>query len=183
MAFKLLKDYFDIATEHALLLDSLTFKVGDVVFASGAAGVTYLSNHSTGTAGDYYVLGVLIGFCKPDGSVISQGADPANTPNQLITAANNTTVILYHGVYLPIHEMQEWDGLLSANAGTTTYSDKQNVWFNLSDCRTINEASVLVANDGGAPLQVFSMGTIPTTSSTTTTHVRIKFAKAKLTQP
>ncbi len=183
MAFSLIKDMYETQTEHALLLNSLTFKVGDVVFASGASNVTYISNHTTGTAGDYYVIGVLVGFCEADGSVISQGQDPANTPDQLTTGSTNTTVTLYHGVYLPIHEMQEWDGLLSANAGTTTYSDLQNVWFNLSDCRTIDETSVLVADSGSAPRQVISLGTIPQTSSTTTKHVRVKFAKSLLSRP
>jgi len=176
---KLRQDVYQAQTRHALIDNSLTVKVGDVI-APTADGDT-VSNSTALTAGDKYVLGVVVGFCKTNGEVISQGQNPSNTPNYLTTAADNTTVDKYHAVYVPITSEMEFRVTLSDTAGTTTHSDQAFVWFSLSDCRTIDETSVLVANDGSAPLQLFSFGLDPEDTDNKT--VICRFAKSVMTRP
>jgi len=177
--FKLRQDVQEVQLRHALLDNSLTVKVGDIVAPTADGDI--VSNSTALTAGDKYVLGLVVGFCKQNGEVIGQGQDPSNTPNQLATDADNTTGDKYHALYVPITPEMEFSATLSDTAGTTTYSDKSFVWFNLSDCRTLDETSVLVANDESAPLQVFSFGLDPEDTDNET--VICRFAKSVMSRP
>lgn len=173
MAFKFRQDVYSLSSKRDLLANSLTFKVGDVIVPTGSANT--ISNLTSLVAGDRYPIGVLIGFTKANGEVITTGQDPANTPNQLTTAADNTTVAKYYGEYYPITAEMEFSALLSATAGTTTNSDAKFTWFNLSDARTIDETSVQIYTYASAPLQVMSLGLDP--ADTTNKTLIVKFAK------
>jgi hypothetical protein len=168
MAFLPKSDYRQEQTQHVLLQDSLTFKVGDVVGLQGTGATTYknvLSNHATYTVGAVYPVGVLVGFCKENGEVIGQGQDPANTPNQLTTGATNVSTVKYHGVFLPITSEMEWVADLDAAAGTTNYSDQYGSYFELLDCRTLDESEVEAASAVEADSQVLSLGVNPLKST------------------
>lgn len=179
MAFKLREDVYSAHTYRALLNNSLTVKVGDVIIPTGSSGI--VTNANASVAGDVYVLGVVVGFSKQNGEVISTGSDPANTPAQLVTAANNTTVDKYHAVYVPILPHMIWSATLNATAGTTAGSDQPFVFFNLVDARTLNESSVVQATSVSAPLQFFSIGLDPEDTSNKTVIGR--FAKALMSRP
>ncbi len=172
--FKPLVDFLTTQTQHALLNNSLTVKVGDVIIPLSTAGSTHIvTNDTTAVVGNKYPLGVVIGFCDEQGRVIGQGQNPANTPNQLATAVDNTTADKYHAVFYPLTEDMELEGELDNDAGTTTGSDKPYVYFNLKDAGTIDESSVKPHDDSSAPLQVLSLGVIPGE----TTKIRCRFAK------
>ena len=184
MAVKPISPYGMDETRNLLLKDSLTFKVGDLVFASGSGASTYLtvmSNATTGTAGSYYIYGIVTGFRDKLGNIYpSTGQDPTNTPNQVTTGATNVSTVKLQAVVLPIKESEEYEVDLDDTAGTTSYSDQPLVWFNFADCRTLDESTAIAANDGSSPLQFFSLGTIKDPSTSTVTKVRGKFAKANM---
>jgi hypothetical protein len=161
--FTLLSDTYNVQTKRALLQDSLTFKVGDVVIPVSGATTDNIITNTSATVGDVYNLGVLIGFSKVNGEVISQGQDPLYTPNQLTTGATNVSAIHYYGVYIPIHEEQEWLADLDAVSGTTSGSNLPYCWFNLADARTIDESSIVAA--GGTKGQFLSLGVSPESTS------------------
>ncbi len=149
-------------TKRFLMDNSLTFKVGDAVIPLSTAATTGTVTNATGSlAGNYYLLGTIVGFSKVNGEVIGQGIDPSTTPVQVITAANNTTVALYYAVVIPFKKDMTFIMDTSAATGTTTGSNNPNVYFNLTDARTVNEASVVPHNDGTAPLQILSTGIVP----------------------
>jgi hypothetical protein len=174
---QLRQDVYHVQTRHALLDNSITVKVGDLIRPTTDGDI--VTNASV--AGDVYVLGLVVGFCKSNEEVISQGQDPSYTPNQLTTAADNTTVAKYHAVYIPITPEMEFRMTLDDVAGTTPLSDKAFVWFNLADCRTVNEASVVNVTDTSVPLQVFSLGLDP---QDTTNHTIIgRIAKTVMSRP
>ncbi|MDP2362677.1 MAG: hypothetical protein Q8M94_02785, partial [Ignavibacteria bacterium] len=100
--FKLRQDYRSVATRRAILNNSLTVKIGDVIIPLAASSA--VTNATGALAGDYYPLGIVVGFSKANGEVIGVGTDPANTPAQLITASDNLTVAKLHAVYIPITE-------------------------------------------------------------------------------
>jgi hypothetical protein len=177
--FKLRQDVYGVQTRSAVLNNSLTVKIGDVIapLASGSA----VTNATATVAGDVYDLGVVVGFTTKTGGVISTGNDPANTPSQLITASDNLTVDMYRAVYVPLSPEMEFSATLDAVAGTTTDSDDAFVWFNLADARTLDESTILVANSGSAPLQFFSYGLDPEDSTNFTVIGR--FAKSVTYRP
>jgi len=177
------KDYYSEQTQRALLNNSLTFKVGDAVAAIGSSNLTVLTNATSAVAGDKYVIGVLVGFSKKNGEVISYGTDPSQTPPQLTTSATNTTSEQYYGVFIPATEDMEWIGDLSGAAGTTAYSDQPYAWFSLSDCRTIDETSAIAPDSASAPLQIFSLGTVPSVTGAAATQIYFKFAKSQFDRP
>lgn len=178
MAFKLRSDTYNLQTRRALLDNGLTVRVGDVVIPL-ASDPSVVTNATTAVAGDKYVLGVVVGFSKANGEVIGTGADPSQTPAQLVTPANNTTVEKYHAVYIPIRHEQEWLADVSATPGTTTGSDKPFTYFNLLNAGTIDESSVLLPEATGVPLQVLSLGV----ASENPGKLVVKFAKALLSRP
>ena len=168
MAFLPKSDYRQEQTQRCILAASLTFKVGDVVGLVGSGATLYyntLSNHATYTVGNVYPIGVLVGFSKANGEVIGQGQDPSVTPNQLTTTANNLTVEKYYGVFLPITQSMEWIADLDAAAGTTSYSNQPYSYFELADCRTLDESEVEAASAVEADSQVMSLGVNPLNSS------------------
>lgn len=179
MAFKLREDVYSAHTSRALLNNSLTVKVGDVVIPTGADGI--VTNATGSVAGDVYVLGVVVGFSKLNGEVISTGTDPANTPAQLVTASDNTTVDKYHAVYVPILPHMEFSATIDAAAATTAGSEDPFVFFNLVDARTLDESTVVQATSGSAPLQFFSVVLDP--EDTTNKTVIGRFAKALMSRP
>lgn len=155
LGFRITQDVIEEQTRLGLLQNSLTFKVGDVVIPTSAGNI--LTNATAEVAGDFYNLGIIVGFKEANGAVIGQGQNPLFTPQQLITAADNTTVAQYYAQYVPITEITEVYATLSAVAGTTTLSDKAYVYFNLSDAHTLGESSV-VAYTNSVPLQFLSYG-------------------------
>lgn len=178
MAFKLRASTYAVQSRRGLLDNSLTVKVGDVIIPL-ASNPSILTNASAAVAGDKYPLGVVVGFSGKNGEVIGDGADPANTPHQLVTAADNTTVAKYHAVYIPIVHEQEWLADIDAVPGTTTGSDKPFTWFNLVDARQLKEDSVLLTEHINAPLQVLSLGV----SNESSSKLVVKFAKALRLRP
>ena len=80
-----------------------------------------VTNETGSLAGDYYPIGLIVGFAMENGQVIGQGTaqTAANTPAQLITTATNTTVEKYQAQYIPLTEDMILKGTLSAVAGTT----------------------------------------------------------------
>lgn len=177
--FKLRQDVYHAQLRRAVLNNSLTVKVGDVIAPLGSSNA--ITNASAVVAGDKYPLGVVVGFCKSNGEVIGQGIDPSNSPAQLVTASDNLTVAKYQAVYVVITPEMEFSATLDAVAGTTAGSNTSFVWFNLIDASTLDESSVLVATDGSAPLQVFSYG-LDASDSTNFTVV-CRFAKALSYRP
>jgi len=164
MAFLPKSDYRQEQTQRALLQVSLTFKVGDIVALIGSGATTYqtiLTNATGSVVGALYPVGVLVGFSKQNGEVISQGQDPTNTPNQLTTTATNISTEKYYGVFLPITSEMEFVGDLDAVAGTTNYADQYGVYFDLTDCRTITEASVDLPTAVASDDQILSLGVNP----------------------
>lgn len=178
--FKLRQDVYHAQTRRALLDNTLTVKIGDVIVPLATTN-SVVTNATGNVAGDKYVLGVVVGFSKQNGEVIGTGTDPANTPGQLVTAADNTTNAKYYAVYVPITPEMEFSATLSAVAATTTNSDGVFVWFNLTDARTVNEASVVQYGDGTAPLQLFSFGLDPEDTANKT--IICRFAKAAMYRP
>ena len=171
------KDAYQVETKLALLMDSLTFKVGDVIIPIGTS-VNAVTNGTSETVGDKYVLGVIVGFCKQNGEVIGSGLDPTNTPNYITTGATNVSTVKYHCRYIPITPDMEWRMTLSAAAGTTAASDDEFAWFSLTDCRTVNEASAVTYPT--TSLQIMSFGVDPEDSTSKTIIGR--FAKCALTR-
>ena len=182
MAFKPVIDYGLQETMDILLQDSLTFKVGDVVaFTGGTSSLTYVTNASGSTAGDYYVFGTIQGFKDKYGNIYpTAGKDPLNTPEYVTTGATNVSTVKLQAVVLPIKEGMIYEADLDDTAGTTTYSDLPGVWFNLVDCRTIDESTAILADNASNPLQVFSLGKVKSPETSTVTKVRVRFAKANL---
>jgi len=166
---QLRQDVQEVQTRHALLDDSLTVYVGDLIRPTTDGDIV---TNATMTAG-VYALGYVIGFCKSNEEVISQGQNPSNTPNVLTTAADNTTVAKYHAVYIPITPEMEFRITLDAVAGTTALSDKAFVWFSMADARLVSEASVVHVTGVGVPLQVFSLGLDPEDTTNFTIMGRI----------
>lgn len=163
--FRLRRDVYQAQTRHALLNNSLTVKIGDIVAPLPTTNSILTNATATVTLTTRPFLGLVIGFSKANGGVITTGTDPANTPGQLVTAADNTTVASYHVVYIPITEQMEFSADLSAAAGTTTNSDGVFVWFSLSDCRNVSESTVLQYGSASAPLRIFSYGVDPEDSA------------------
>lgn len=165
-------------TRHALLDNSLTVEVGDVIQpVNGFASV--VSNATTALLASPYVLGVVTGFSYKNLQVIGQGQNPLNTPNQYVTLSNNTTLgatAAVYANYIPITEEMIWTATLSATAGTTTGSDQSFVWFNLTDARTVNEGSVVGPYGAGYPLSIFSYGVAPEDGTGNT--IVCRFAKS-----
>jgi hypothetical protein len=180
MAFKLRQDVYHVQTRRALLNNSLTVQVGDVVIPLGASST--VTNATAAVAGaTFYVLGVVTGFSQKNGEVVSQGQNPATTPSQVVTASDNTTNAQVYAMYVPITPEMEFSALLSATATTTAGSDQAFAWFNLTDARTVNEASVVAATAGATVGQVFSFGVDP--EDTTNHSIICRFAKAVMSQP
>jgi hypothetical protein len=176
--FKLRQDDYQVQTRHALLDNTLTVYVGDVIQPiNGFASV--VSNATTALLASPYVLGVVTGFCYKNLQVIGQGQNPSLTPNQYTTVSNNTTLgatAAVYATYIPITEEMIWLATLSATAATTAGSDQSFVWFNLTDARTVNEASVVDVFGAGTPLSVFSYGVAPEDTSSHT--IICRFAKS-----
>ena len=154
---QLRQDVQEVQTRHALLDNTLTVKVNDLIRPTTDGDII---TNATMTAG-VYSLGVVIGFCKQNGEVIGQGQDPINTPHQITTEDDNTTDKKYHAMYVPITPEMEFSMTLDAVAGTTPLSDKAFVWFSMADARLVSEASVVHVTGVGVPLQVFSLGLDP----------------------
>lgn len=166
-------------TRRAILNNSLTVKVGDVIVPLASSSA--VTNATASVAGDKYPIGIVVGFSKANGEVIGQGVDPSNTPVQLVTASDNLTVAKYYAVYVPITPSMEFSADLNAVAGTTSGSDTAFVWFNLADAATLSESSVVVYTDASAPLQVLSFGLDP--EDTTNKRVICRFAKSGMYRP
>lgn len=178
MAFKLLKDKYQVETAHALLNNSLTVKVGDVIVPLSVIDTTDIVTNATGAVNGATkrTLGVVVGFCKENGEVINGGSNPLPTPAQLVTAADNTTVDKYHAMYIPVSSEMEFEGTLDAAAGTTAGSDVKNVIFALATANLIDESSVVPFDDASAPLQVYSLGLV----EGSTTKIVCKFQRPAL---
>jgi hypothetical protein len=172
--FKLREDSYQVQTRNILLDNSITVKVGDLIIP--VSGSPFVTNATNVIAGDFYPLGLVVGFCGPNAEVVGQGQNPALTPNQLTTTATNKTVEKYGVQYIPITEEMELLGTLSAVAGTTTPGGSSSAypftWFNLSDCRTINEASVALY--ASTALQIFSYGLDPLDTTNFTVICRLR---------
>jgi hypothetical protein len=164
--FSLRKDTYNVHSETAILQNSLTFKVGQVIIpVTGTTTNHVVTNATSAVAGDKYVLGVITGFCKNNGDVIGGGQDPANTPNELTTGATNVATVKYRAVYIPIHKHMIWEATMSGARGTTTASDLNYTYFNLSDCDTVDETSVQPIEGTSVPLQVQIVEESPTSTS------------------
>lgn len=173
MAFSIAKDTYNTQTERGIIYDSLTVKVGDVINVRADG---FLSNADAVTAGDVYVLGVVQGFCTNSGGVYPTGGqDPLNTPNYVTVSASNSTVAKINAVFTPIHAEQVWLADFN-NARTTTNAASGYNWefFNLLDCRTVQETSYVSPLTGGCQVVVVENG--PDGNATTQAYVR--FAKA-----
>ena len=173
LGFRLAQDVYTVQTRLALLNNSLTFKVGDLIIPTASGGI--VTNATNAIAGDFYPIGLIVGFAMENGQVIGQGTaqTAANTPAQLITAANNTTVALYQAQYIPLTEDMLLRGRLSAVAGTTGgLSDEKFVYFNLSAADEVDESSV-VAYTNGTPLQLISEGLDPMDTTNFTVICRL----------
>ena len=175
--FKLRQDVYSSQLRRAVLNNSLTVKVCDVIAPLGSSDA--VTNATASVAGDVYPLGVVVGFSKTNGEVISTGQNPLNSPVQLITASDNLTVDKYQAVYVPITPEMEFSATLDAVAGTTTNSDTKFVWFNLADCRLVDESSLVTYTNG--PQQVLSFGLDPLDSTNFT--IICRFAKAGMYRP
>ena len=172
LGFRLRQDVYTVQTRNALLDDSITVKVGDLLIPTAAGDI--VTNDTAAIAGDFYPIGLCVGFADDTGRVIGQGTaqTAANTPASLTTAADNTTVAKYNAVYVPITEDMQLLGVLDAVAGTTALSNKEFVYFNLVDARTIDESSV-VAYTNASPLQLLSEGLDPLDTTNFTAIVRL----------
>lgn len=167
--FKLRKDTYQYQTERAIITNSLTVKVGDVV----AIVSDFATNASGSVAGDKYPIGVVVGFCTNTGGVYpTSGQDPTNTPNQVTVTSSNQTVAKVNAVFIPIFREQVWEADFSAARGTTSTSDENYTFFDLTDCRTIDETSVTQSATGAKQVVVVA----PHESSTSKAYVR--FSKA-----
>ncbi len=166
--FKIYKDTYNVQTERGIITNSLTVKVGDTVAAESG----FLTNATVSTAGNVYVLGVVVGFSKLNGEVYpATGQDTSVTPNQVTVASDNQTVGKICAVYIPIHAEQSWEADFSAARGTTSTSDLNWQFFDLSDCRTIGESTVTATAIGGKQVVVVADGT-------TTSKGIVRFRKA-----
>lgn len=173
--FKPLFNFRVSETIRVLMTNSVTVKVGDAVTPLSVAGTTNIVTNATGaTAGAYYLLGAVNGFSKEDGSIISYGNDPLNTPAYVTTASDNTTVAKYYAVVIPFDAAQQWQLDVDAAVGTTTGSDDPYMYLNLADCRTGDESTVVPFDDVSAPLQILSLGAV----YGETTKIISKVAKA-----
>lgn len=181
MAFRLRQDVQEVQLRRALLDNSITVKVGDMIVPLDTTDSTVTNATGNLNTATDYLLGVVVGFSKLNGEVISTGTDPANTPASLTTASDNTTVSKYQAVYVPISQEMEFSADLSATAATTSHSDGAFVWFNLSDCRTVNEASVVQYGAATAPLAIFSYGLDP--EDTTNKRIICKVATGARYRP
>lgn len=170
---KPLVDLRSTQTQHWLLGNSLTVKVGDVVVPAISSSTVYLTNATAAVAGNKYPLGVVVGFCKQNGEVYpTTGQDPSLTPNQVTTGSDNLTNAKIHAVIIPITADMEFEMDLSGTAGTTTGSDQPYMYFDLYDARTVDETTAAIP--AGTPKQVLSLGLI----EGSTTKIRGKFVKA-----
>jgi len=177
---KPLVDLRTAQTQLVLLGNSLTVKVGDAVTTTlSTSGVVYATNATANVAGGKYLLGVVVGFAKKNGEVYpTYGQDPSLTPNQVTTAADNTTNAQIYAVVVPFTSEMELEMDLNAAAGTTSGSDQPFVYFDLADARTVDESSVISSDNASAPLQVLSLGLI----SGSTAKIRGKVVKALYTR-
>lgn len=162
MAFRIRQDVYTIQTRDALLANSITVKVGDLLIPTAAGDI--LTNATAALAGDFYPIGVVQGFAGYHGAVLGTGTaqTAANTPAQVVTTATNTTAGNVDAIfvqYLPLTEDMELLGTLDAVAATTALSDKKYVYFNLLNANTIDESSVVSYLAG--PLQLISEGLDP----------------------
>ena len=158
---KPLTSYRDEELINAIISNTLTVKVGDAVSFVNTSGVSCVTNATNKTSGAYRPFGVVVGFATNSGGVYpTQGQDTSVYPSQIITTATNTTSELYNAVILPFREGMFFEIDADDTLGHTTLSDQKGVYFNLVDCRTIDESSVIASDDGSAPLQIFSLGPI-----------------------
>lgn len=171
LGFRLTQDVYTVQTRNALLANSITVKVGDLLIPTSAGNI--VSNGTALIAGDFYPIGVCVGFADNTGQVIGQGTaqTAANTPPQITTAADNTTVAQYNAVYVPLTEDMLLLGTLDAVAGTTALSDLKYVYFNLADCRLVDESTVVAYPSG--PLQLLSEGLDPLDPTNFTIFCRV----------
>jgi len=173
LGFRLAQDVYTVQTRLALMKNSITYKVGDLIIPGATAGI--VTNETGSIAGDYYPIGLVVGFAGPNGQVLGQGTaqTAANTPATYAAAADNQTVAQYQVQYIPLTEDMLLKGTLDAVAGTTGgLSDEKFVYFNLADCRTIAENSV-VAYTNATPLQLLSEGLDPLDTTNFTVICRL----------
>ena len=170
MAFIPAKDFRQEETQSLILKPSLTFYVGDIVAVVGSGSTLYkteLTNETSSVVGAYYPIGVLVGFSDSQGRVLGQGQNGTvgpiytqNGQNYLTTTATNLTTEKYYGVFLPITPLMSFIGDLDVAAATTNYSNQPFVYFDLTDCRTITEASVDLVTSPQSDDQILSLGLV-----------------------
>lgn len=171
---QLRQDVYQVQTRHALLDNSLTVEVGDFIIPLNSSSV--VTNATATLTGSLYILGMVSGFSYSNLQVVGQGQNPLQTPAQYTTVSNNVTLgatAAVYAQYIPIQPEMDFLITLSATAGTTAGSDQSFVWFNLTDARTVNEASVVSAFAATAPLQIFSYGLYPGDSTNHTIIGRV----------
>ena len=201
--FKLRQDVYHTQIRHAVLDNTLTVKIGDIIVpVAASAGV--VTNATAAVAGAYFPLGVVVGFTGPQGQVVGQGQASVGSvvPAQVTTIGTNTSAA-YTGQltggqisaeYVPITEEMEFIATMNHAAGTTqAYSGLAFTWYNLADAATVDETSVLLNGNASVPLQVFAVpnGSGPATGGSsaldpldpTNTTIIVKFAKMVMARP
>jgi|SRR6185436_5301310 len=170
--FQLVRSYREEEVKRAILANSLTVKVGDLVIPVGTDAS--FTNATGSIAGDYYPVGLVVGFSRVNGEVIGTGSDPLNTPASLTTASDNLTNAKYYVNYIPLKADMVLIGTLDAVAGTTSLSDIAFSWFNLADARTIHESdSTAYATGAATPKQIMSLGLYEGDATNFTIYCRV----------
>lgn len=173
--FKLRQDDYEVQTRRILLDNTLTVKIGDLIVPLNDSSAATNATGNVIAGGSGFPIGLVVGFCGPQGQVISTGTSPANTPGQLVTTSTNTSPVgnMYQAMYIPLSIDMEFSATLSNTAATTAGSGSPFVFFNLSDCRTVDETSVVTWGAPTAPLQILSLGLDPEDTSNKTIICRI----------
>ncbi len=193
---RLAQDVYTGSTRKALLDNTLTVHVGDVIIP--LAGTAAVVTNATAAVASVAVfpLGLVTGFIGPQDQVIGQGLASVGTttPSSITTASNNTSAA-YTGLvsggqiyaqYIPITEDMEFLFDMQNAAGTTqAYSGLAFTWYNLLNAGQVDEASVQLYGVGQTtPLQVFCLGVYTESPATAAATVIVgKFAKAAMYNP
>ena len=119
-----------------ILTNSITVRIADSVQTTAGFGAL--------SAAASRVLGHVESFIGPDGlTPVKDGTFLGNLDSAFTTTASNQTVAQVRA-RVDIDTMALYSADMSAALGTTAGSDQAGKTFNLTDARTVNEASVAV---------------------------------------
>lgn len=157
MAFRPKKKVLDQDVKRAIIANSVTLTVGDLVQPAATGHNKFITPAAT----TGLILGVVVAI-EQDGKVCEK--------TSVTTGASNESTVVYRAVYIPSYIDMEYEADLSAAAGTTSNSDGL-CFLSLGSGTpgTLDETSVALF--GGTAGQVWSYG--PTATSTTKVNCHI----------